>query len=435
MSGPGALPRLLAGASAHRPISYDEHLALHGELPIERRRRRVEPALIEQLEMAGLRGRGGGGFPTAKKLRTVARARRRPFVVVNVTEGEPASRKDCVLSESAPHLILDGAELIASALGAEQTLVCVCESAPESAIALGAAIDERRRLDGTCANIELRTIPAGYISGQESALVSYLNGGLARPTFTPPMVFEQGVGRRPTFLSNAETFAHIALIARHGARWFREVGTADQPGSALVTLSGPVARPGVYEIAHGASLASLVVAAGGTRAGVRAVLLGGYAGAWLDGSLIDNALLADQDLIGRGASLGAGVVLLLSEQSCPVAETARITRWLADQSAHQCGPCLHGLDALAELIRQIAEGAGEGQSAARIERICSLVRRRGACAHPDGAARFALSALDVFAEELADHARYGLCSACDRHPELPLDTWRATPSQERARVT
>jgi len=436
MSGPERLPRLLAGTGERRAIGYDDHLALHGELPLERRRRRrAEPRLVEELELAGLRGRGGGGFPTASKLRAVARARRGPVVVVNATEGEPASRKDRVLCELAPHLILDGAELVTRALDADCALVCVCESAPEGAVALSDAIEERRRLDGSCTRTALRTIPHGYLAGQESALVAHLNGGPALPTFTPPMVFEQGVGRRPTFLSNAETFAHVALIARHGARWFRELGTTEQPGSALVTLSGAVARPGVYEIAYGAELSSLVAAAGGATEPVRAALFGGYAGAWIDGSQLNRAALADEHLAAHGASLGAGVVLLLGEESCPVAEVTRIARWLAGQSARQCGPCLHGLDALAEAFGRIAEGGGEGGDLDRVRRLCSLVRRRGACSHPDGAARFALSAAEVFAEELADHARYGRCPDCDRHPHLPLGGARQDVARERVSLS
>src|SRR5664279_394248 len=244
------------------------------------------------------------------------------------------------------------------------------------------------------------------------------------------MPFEQGVRRRPTLINNAETLAQLALIARDGLTWFRELGTPSQPGSALVTLSGPVAYPGVYEIEHGASLASLIDAAGGTTAAARAALLGGYAGAWIDGSLLGGLSLSDEHLATHGASLGAGVVLLLSQDACPVAETASVARWLADQSARQCGPCLNGLDALAATVEEIAGGTVEGNASKRIERLAALVRRRGACGHPDGTVRLILSAVETFAAEFADHARHGPCEACDRAPELPLPA-RSTRNARR----
>jgi NADH:ubiquinone oxidoreductase subunit F (NADH-binding) len=423
-AGAGSLPRLLRGVpAAGDALDLDRHLDVHGELPHERRRRRSAAAeLIEQVERAGLRGRGGAGFPTGAKLRAVAARRGRPIVVVNAAEGEPASDKDRVLCQLAPHLMLDGAVAVARALGAREAIVGVCESF-SGAETLARAIAERGAGDGVL--IELSTVPAGYVAGQESALVSHLNGGPALPTFTPPMPFEQGVRRRPTMLSNAETFANIALIARHGPDWFRALGTAEQPGSTLVTLSGSLAAPAVYEIEYGTSLRALIDAAGGLLAPVRAVLLGGYAGTWVDGALLAELALSDAQLARHGASLGAGVVALLSDATCPVAETARVTRWLAGESAGQCGPCVHGLGALAGTISELAAGVASHDAEQRVESLSRLVRRRGACAHPDGTARFALSAIEVFRDEFADHARHGACERCSAPAELPL------PAHER----
>jgi NADH:ubiquinone oxidoreductase subunit F (NADH-binding) len=402
-------------------MSLQAHLETHGELPLARRHDQPKASvLIDQVEQAGLGGRGGASFPTAMKMRTVAAARGKPIVVVNATEGEPASLKDRTLLETLPHLVLDGAAMAARAVGSDEVIVCVCESAGVGLQRIACALDEHRRLPGWWPRIVLRSAPEGYVVGHESALVSYLNGGQPKPTFTPPMPFERGVRRRPTLVNNAETLAHLALIARHGPRWFRELGQAEQPGSTLLTLSGPLGYPGVYEVEHGASIASLIDAAGGTCGRVRAALFGGYAGAWVDAGALPSLALSNAHLTPHGASLGAGVMLLLSEHACPVAETARVTRWLADQSARQCGPCVHGLDALAHTLEQIVGGAASSHAAARIEQLAQLVRRRGACAHPDGTARFVTSAMDVFAEEFADHVRHGACDACMRRPELPL---------------
>lgn len=420
---PGAgLPRLLAGVSADGAMTLGEHVRVHGELPASgRRERRGAGELMAQIEQSGLTGRGGAAFPMGAKLRAVTARRGRPIVVVNATEGEPASLKDRTLLETLPHLMLDGAALTARAIGAEEVLVCVCESAGASLERVERAISERargRRNDWPA--LTLVAAPEGYIVGHESALVRHLNGGPAKPTFAPPLPFEAGVRRQPTLVNNAETFAHVALIARHGPRWFRRLGMPSQPGSTLVTLSGPVAYPGVYEVEYGASLSSLLDAAGGTTARVRAALFGGYAGTWLDGRALSGVALSDEHLAPHYATMGAGVIVLLSSDACPVAETARVTRWLARQSARQCGPCIHGLDALADTLGQVASGAADRSFARRTEQLVGLVQRRGACSHPDGTARFVMSALEVFSQELADHAQHGTCEACLRPAELPL---------------
>jgi len=427
-SPPPALPRLLAGIRAHGAIGLDEHLALHGPLPLGRggrRRQQRERAamLVDEIERAGLLGRGGAAFPTATKMRAVLDARGRAIVVANAAEGEPASLKDRTLLETLPHLVLDGAAIAAEAVGADEVIVCVCETGGPSVEAVERAIAERAHASGSAGGspkVLLTTVPSHYVAGQESALVNYLNGGAAKPTFTPPMPFEQGVRRRPTLVDNVETLAHIALIARHGAAWFRELGIPTQPGSTLITLCGPVTHPGVYEIEHGASLASLIEASGGTTARIRAALFGGYAGAWVGGDRLHGVALSKEHLAPHGATLGAGIVQLLSEEACPVAETARTARWMAGQSARQCGPCIHGLDALASTVEEIVGGIAHPNATRRLGQLASLSTRRGACAHPDGAVNLVLSAVEVFSAEFADHARHGPCDGCSRRPELPL---------------
>jgi NADH:ubiquinone oxidoreductase subunit F (NADH-binding) len=436
-----ALPRLLAGIQPRGALTLDEHVAVHGPLPAaagrgRRRDREHAATLISEVARAGLLGHGGAAFPTATKMQAVAGARRRAIVLANGAEGEPASLKDRTLLESLPHLVLDGAILAAEAVGADEVIVCVCETAHEALESLTRAVDERARAaSGRAPTLSLTTVPSHYVAGQESALVNYLSGGLAKPTFTPPMPFQQGVRRRPTLVNNVETLAHVALIARHGARWFRELGTPGQPGSALVTLSGAVAHPGVYEIEHGASLSSLIAAGGGSTARVRGALVGGYAGAWVAGELLNGVALSDEHLAPHGASLGAGVVLLLSEDACPVAETARLAAWLAGQSARQCGPCVHGLDALAGTLDELAAGTAGSGAAQRIDRLASLVARRGACGHPDGALNPILSALHSFQAEFADHARHGLCEACARPGELPLPARPVSDARMRTAVS
>ncbi len=403
---PAGLPRLLAGLRTGGAVPLAQHLARLGSVP------RVD--VIAAVEASGLRGRGGASFPTGRKLRTVAGQRGRPVVVVNATEAEPVSGKDKVLLGYAPHLVLDGAAAVAEALGARDAIVAVNERATVERAAVAHALEERsrRRVDGRV-SFRLVAVPARFVAGEETALVSFLNGGRATPTFKPPLPFERGVRGAPTLVQNAETLAHVALIARFGPAWFRELGTPEEPGSALVTISGAVRRPGVHEVALGTRLAELVVAAGGPTEAPQAFLVGGYFGTWVSAAQAGSLSLSAAGLRPAGASLGAGAIVVLPAAACGVAETARVARYLASESAGQCGPCVHGLDAIAGALEQLARG-DRADVRPRLGRWLELVQGRGACRHPDGAARFVGSALDVFADEVLLHLRGGLCSRRER---------------------
>jgi NADH:ubiquinone oxidoreductase subunit F (NADH-binding) len=406
-----SLPRLLAGVG-QTTITYDRHLRVHGELMTG------GSALATSVEQSGVRGRGGGGFPLAIKLAAVRRARGTPILIVNGCEGEPMSAKDRLLLTAAPHLVLDGAFALARAIGTAEIMIALDELDGRIGEPLQAALAERPELtrEGLVAHIV--GVPTGYVSGQETALVRWCNTGVAKPLPATPRVTERGVGRRPTLVSNVETVAHVALIARHGADWFRALGTDDDPGSTLITLSGAVDRPGVYETEPGTSLASLLNAAGGLAEPARAFLIGGYAGGWVDAAAIGTVRLTRRDLQGVGARLGAGIVVALPHSSCPVAEVTRVAGWLADQSSGQCGPCVRGLAAVADELDRIGRGSAEPNSLERVTRWCELSAGRGACAHPDGTVGFVTSALSIFAEEFLDHAQYGPCDACDHSPVL-----------------
>jgi NADH:ubiquinone oxidoreductase subunit F (NADH-binding) len=417
------LPRLLIGTPDQGQMSLREHLAIHGEIPTghgRRHKRRDAVGLVESIERAGLCGRGGAAFPSAVKMRAVAKERRRGIVVANGAEGEPASLKDKLLLEALPHLVLDGGSLAVAAVGASELIVCIPRSAKTARHSLTQALRERERERYDSVPVRVELVPDRYLAGQESALVSHLNGGPGVPTLTPPMPFERGVQKRPTLINNVETLAHIALIARYGPEWFRELGTPAQPGSALLTLSGAIEYPGVYEIEHGAPLGDLIEAAGGSTSEIKALLLGGYSGTWLPGMLASTLSLSTEQLSPYGAVLGPGIVLALSEEACGVAETAQVTRWLSEETAGQCGPCVHGLNTIATAIEELQAGTAATGTEQRIARWASMVQRRGACAHPDGTVRFVASALSVFAEEFAEHARHGPCAACARPSELPL---------------
>ena len=383
------------------------------------------PALIDEAERSGLTGRGGAAYPAGRKLRAVReRAGLRGAVVIaNGMESEPASAKDAALLARAPHLVLDGIALAAEATAARAAYLCVRR--PAQADALAAAVAERAGRDQV--PVQLVLVPERYVASAESSLVRFINGGPALPGFTPPRPFERGVRGRPTLVSNVETLANLALISRRGAGWFRSAGTPAEPGSALVTVSGAARWPGVYEIALGTPVRDVLALAGGTDevGGVQAVLAGGFFGRWLPGGAALGAPAAPEALRAAGASFGAGIFLILPAGGCGLAETARVVRYLAGQSAGQCGPCLHGLPAITDALEQLAFGADGGRGPHRaaphratLRTLFGLVEGRGACHLPDGVARLAESALRVFADDVRRHER-GPCPAANR-PVFPV---------------
>jgi NADH:ubiquinone oxidoreductase subunit F (NADH-binding) len=367
--------------------------------------------LISDAERSGLTGRGGAAYPIGRKLRSVReRAGLRGAVVIaNGMESEPASAKDAALLARVPHLVLDGIALAAEATSARAAYLCVHRQS--QADALAAALAERAEYDAV--PVELVLVPEQYVASAESSLVRYINGGPALPAFTPPRPFEKGVRGRPTLVNNVETLANLALLARHGARWFRSAGTASAPGTALVTVSGGVRRPGVFEIAYGTPLRDVLARAGGPGelGGVQAVLTGGYFGNWLPAAALDTPAAPDS-LRAVGGSFGAGIFLVLPAGGCGLAETARVARYLAAHSAGQCGPCRNGLPAIADALEQVAfvGGSAHGQALRWLHDLFGLVEGRGACHLPDGVVRLVAGALRVFADEVRRHER-GPCPA------------------------
>ena len=478
------LPRLLPLIPGV-PEDLRGHLARYGRPPY-----RGGPGhLIQAVEQAGLTGRGGAAFPVHRKLAIVARARGRKVIVANGAESEPASYKDALLLRAAPNLVLDGLQLAAEAIGASEAYLYLHLGASPEVLR---ALNQRAAVGLDWLGVTIAEAPPRFLAGQESALVNRLGGGPAVPTFVPPRVTERGLGGAPTLVQNVETLAHLALIARYGPRWFRALGTAQEPGTMLTTvhtqhgtqiveaeigaplqtainldhaqalliggfhgtwLPMPQAATLTLDNAalrtHGAALGAGVIAAlpadrcGLTEAarvveaeigaplrtlvnpeGAQAVLVGGYHGTWLPAGTVNTLTLDNQTLSQHGAAVGAGVIAALPADRCGLAEAARVVRYLAAESAGQCGPCLNGLPRMAAALAELAWAQNAGQSRRRqvradLERWAGLVTGRGACNHPDGTVRFVRSALTVFAPEIGLHAS-GRCSATNRTPFLPL---------------
>jgi NADH:ubiquinone oxidoreductase subunit F (NADH-binding) len=398
---------------ARQPAGLREHLDIYGPLPGGRRGRADPRGLVEAVSAAGLTGRGGAGFPTGKKMHSVA-AQRGPAtaVVANGVESEPASEKDQALLARAPHLVLDGAVLAARAVGAGTVHVCLDRTRGRQVSDVLRAVAERERAGLDPVRLLVHEIPHRYVSSEETALIRWLNGGEARPSVTPPRPFQKGVERGPTLVDNVETLAHIALIGRYGPDWFRRAGLPDAPGTMLVTVTGAVTDPGVYEIESG-TRADEVLELGGLRP-ADAVLIGGYFGTWHPVRDVAGLPLTSAGLAEVGGSPGAGVVFALAQGGCGITETAAVLRFLAGQGAGQCGPCMFGLPAIAGDFAQLASGRPEGDVLARLDRRLGVIPGRGACRHPDGAVRLASSALRAFWADARAHAAGRPCAGAHR---------------------
>ncbi|WP_405883886.1 ferredoxin [Streptomyces sp. NBC_01384] len=390
--------RLTAGLDRHQRLDLAAHTRVHPPL--------LQPGrdgLLALAEAVDLSGRGGAGFPFARKARaTLATADRTgapPVIVVNGAEGEPASAKDKMLLGRAPHLVLDGACLAAAAFGAEEIVIGVAAGSPGE-ISVPAALAEREL---PC---PARTIclPERFVSGESGALIRGINGLPVAPAPLKARAAEGGTGgvrRRPTLLSNAETWAQLAVAARLGPDAYAAVGTAAEPGTVLLTVNRPGADPLVVEVPTGTRLGPVLDACG-LQPGA-GVLVGGYHGAWLHPSDAIDAPLSRAGLAGLGGTLGAGAIVTLPDDTCPLGEIAQVAAWLAAESAGQCGPCKRGLPEAAEALAVLADGTAEPAVLEDVRRALVTARDGGACSHPDGTARFLLTALEVFSEDVAAH--------------------------------
>ncbi|WP_426625256.1 NADH-ubiquinone oxidoreductase-F iron-sulfur binding region domain-containing protein [Leifsonia sp. McL0607] len=354
--------RRLFAAGSHAGL--EAHLRAYRELPT-----RNPEAMLAELEAAGLTGRGGAAFPVWRKLAAAretagGRRGRAPILIANGTEGEPLSSKDTVLLRNAPHLVIDGLLAAARSIAARNVLI-IAEGDALQAVegAIGERTDAR--------NVEVVEGADGFVSGEASALVNLIENDDARPVDRTRRLTTSGLRGRPTVVQNVETLAHVALIARHGAAWFRSVGDPVDPGTRLVTVTGDMPSEGVYEVRTDATVRQVLGALRPDFGAIRAALIGGYHGAWVPESAFDLPLTA-LDLAPFDAAPGAGIIHVLGDHRCGLWATARIVEYLAGQSARQCGPCMFGLPTMADRFDAVASGEAVAENAADLARVAGL---------------------------------------------------------------
>jgi hypothetical protein len=312
-------------------------------------------------------------------------------------------------------LVFDGASLLAEALGTKSVTLAIASDDGRSATFAETALASRND------SIEISIVrpPGRYVAGEESALVNWIDRGVSLPTFRASKPSFVTIGRQAALVHNLETLAHIGLIARFGAEWFREVGAEHCPGTALVTVSGAVAKPSTVEWITGGTLGSLLDSLGGSPSNFQGALLGGYGGTFVGADGL-GLPLDEWSLRSVGATLGPGIVIVLPVDACPLMEASRIVTWMARESAGQCGPCVYGLPTLATELHDFVTNRRSKTSLQRIENRLREIEGRGACRHPDGVVRLVRSALTAFSDHVASHVSRGPCLNLHRPSVL---TW------------
>ena len=365
-----------------------------------------------------LDGRGGGGFPLIRKVETARLSPGRPVLIINASESEPASKKDRTLCQHRPHLVLDGASLLARSLGVDDVVVHTHRGGTEQSGSMSTAIAYRLAARLADPSWRLSEGPDRYVSGESSAVAGYVEGGEARPHFTTQPLAVQGPSGRPTVISNAETVAQLAVISRIGPVAWNALGAPSSPGPRLVTLVGAVERPGlVLELTGPGTIGDLLTADGAVSPPA-AVLVGGFAGTWILGEEAWQTPFNRGALGCMGAAPGCGLIGVLPHDACALNETARIVRYLAGESAGQCGTCVAGLPRLADTMEALALGSLHRRGVRKMTVLADTIHGSGACGHPDAVVRLIRSTLNVFNDDVVRHLAGSPCRGSDHPPVL-----------------
>jgi NADH-quinone oxidoreductase subunit F len=425
-------PRVLTDIGRVDPgslASYREHGGYAG---LERAITQLSPeAVISEIEAAGLRGRGGSGFPTAEKWR-IARAAEaeRKIVVANLMGADPSSLGDRALAEGNPHLVVEGLLLAAYAVGAGEAILAVRRDWTDAIERMRTAAREATEghlagylVLGTDVSIQLSVWEGSgaYVAGEETALLNALSGDRGMPAIRPPFPATSGLWGAPTVVQNAETLAHVAWILSHSAEAFASVGSEASRGTKLVTVMGRVAEPGLLEVPLGTSLLDLVGMAGGGTGKTKAVFVGGPGGGAIDTGLLTTPY--DYEPLERaGAIIGSGSVLVTDASTCMVDSARFFVDFSAREACGKAVPCRIGTKRLVEALDRILAGTPRPNDFTLLRELSGKISDTALCKLERLAPGPILTTLERFGDEYRAHAERGDClaGACTVTPLPPL---------------
>jgi NADH-quinone oxidoreductase subunit F len=378
--------------------------------------------VIEEVSRANLRGLGGAGFPTGRKWSFIPQASPKPrYLVVNADEGEPGTFKDRYILERDPHALLEGMIIAAYAIGSHKAYVYIRGEYYRSARRFGRAVEEACAQGWLGSNVQgsgfsldvvIHRGAGAYICGEETALLTSLEGGKGFPRLKPPFPAVAGLFQCPTIVNNVETLASVPFILREGAGRFAAMGTPRQGGTRLFSVSGHVRRPGLYEAPARVTLRALIEDyAQGVPAGrrLKAVVPGGISAKVLTAAEIDVAMDFDS-LMAAGTMAGSGGVIVMDDTTCMVDALRAAARFFAHESCGQCSPCREGTGWIHRIVRRIADGRGTARDLDDLLAIARDMEGKTICVFADAAAWPVQSYITKFRAEFEEHIRTGACA-------------------------
>jgi len=377
--------------------------------------------LIKIVSDAGLRGRGGAGFPTGKKWQFTREAPEQPrYLVVNGGEDEPGSKKDRVLLENLPYLVLEGAILGAYAIGATKIYLYINAQYDAATQSINDAMAEAKNAGylgknilgrGCDLDIEVTAAPHNYVAGEDTAVIEVIEGKKAWPRQKPPFPVTVGLFGKPTLVNNVETLANVAPIVLHGADWYRKFGTAESSGTMIFSLNDDVNRPGVYELPFGMPLRYLIEeCGGGMKSGkkIKAIMPAAPSSAFLPAGKIDTPL-DPNSMRDAGSALGCGVVRLIPEGTCIVEEVLKISEFFTAESCGQCPACRMETSTLTMMLKKVQAGQGGQPILEQFGKILAFNKGKGFCSLIGMPGPPIESALKLFSADFEAHLTTGKC--------------------------
>ncbi len=412
----------------HQPWKLANYERLDGYAGLRQALRQTPDALIELVKQSGLRGRGGAGFPTGLKWSFLPKDVGAPhYLVINADEGEPGTCKDLPLMMVDPHSLLEGAIITAYAIGAHQAFIYVRGEAVHAARRLRQAVREARAKNylgrnilgsGFGLDVVVHAGAGAYICGEETALLESLEGFRGQPRLKPPFPATHGLYASPTVVNNVETIASVPFIVRHGADWFKSMGTEKSPGPKIYSISGHVKHPGQYEL--GITLRQLLELAGGVRAGrsLKFWTPGGSSTPYFTAEHSD-VPLDFEGAAAAGSMLGTTAIMVFDETTCIVGATLRFIEFYAHESCGKCTPCREGTYWMEQVLRRLEAGEGTEEDLSTLLDTCDNIFGRSFCALGDGATSCVVSSIKYFRDEYIAHVRQRRCPLAS-HASAPL---------------
>ncbi len=418
------------------PASIDDYVARDGYKALAKALQEMTPTgVVEEILAAGLRGRGGGGFPTGIKWRAAAEQAARPkYVICNGDEGDPGAFMDRSIMEGDPHTVVEGMIICAYAIGATRGFIYVRDEYSLAVTNLGIAIDSARRhgylgnnILGSqlCFDIEIVRGGGAFVCGEETALMASIEGNVGEPRDKYVFPTEKGLWGQPTIINNVETWANVPVIINNGAEQFAALGTAGSKGTKVFSLVGKVVNTGLVEVPMGTTLRDIIFTIGGGIPGGRsfkAVQTGGPSGGCIPESRLD--LQVDFDsLLEAGSMMGSGGIIVMDDRTCMVEIARYYVNFLAGESCGKCTPCREGIKALLDTLTAICHGQGREEDLLYLEEISQTMQDASLCALGRTAANPVLSTLRYFKAEYLTHIRDHRCPAgiCRELTEFEID--------------